>query len=141
MSENGINHTDVPAASGSTASDQCVQLLAADDDDDLHETSVTISREQQVLDLHDVEPTPDFEVINPAPLILPWYVQADDPVQILAHLVFDAAGNNAAALAADDLPNNSAATGRFDEPAGVLIGGRPYLPFDPVLLQILRPLD
>jgi hypothetical protein len=71
MSENGINHTDVPAASGSTASDQCVHLLAADDDDDLHETSVTISWEQQVVDLHDVEPTPDFELINPAPLILP----------------------------------------------------------------------
>jgi len=68
-------------------------------------------------------------------------VQADDPQQILGHLVVDGAGNNTPALAADDLPNNSAATGRFDEPAGVLIGGRPYLPFDPVLLQILRPLD
>ncbi|CAK9234497.1 unnamed protein product [Sphagnum troendelagicum] len=113
MSENGINHTDVPAASGSTASDQCVHLLAADDDDDLHETSVTIS----------------------------WEQQADDPQQILGRLVVDGAGNNTPALAADDLPNNSAATGRFDEPAGVLIGGRPYLPFDPVLLQILRPLD
>ncbi|CAK9233398.1 unnamed protein product [Sphagnum troendelagicum] len=140
MSENGIDHTDVPAASRSTASHQCVHLLAAHDDDDLHETSVTISWEQQVVDLHDVEPTPDFEVINPAPLILPWYVQADDPQQILGRLVVDGAGNNTPAPGADDLPNNSAATGRF-EPAGVLIGGRPYLPFDPVLLQILRPLD
>jgi hypothetical protein len=141
MSEYGINHTDVTAASEGTASDQCVQLLAAHDDDDLHETSVTISWEQQVVDLHDVEPTPDFDLINPAPLILPWYAQAHDPVQISARPVVDATGNNTAELATDDLPNHSAATGHFDEPAGVLIGGRPYLPFDPLLLQILRPLD
>ncbi|CAK9233396.1 unnamed protein product [Sphagnum troendelagicum] len=100
MSEDGTNKTDT---------DQYVQLPAADDDD-LNETPVTMSWEHQEVDVQDVKPTPDRVLFNPVPLILPSYVQADDPVQLPARPVIAAAGNNAAAPATDELPKNSAAT-------------------------------
>jgi hypothetical protein len=52
----------------------------------------------------------------------------DDLNETPARPVTAPTGNNAAAPAADELPKNSAATG-------------PYLPFDPLSLQILRPLN
>ncbi len=161
MLENGTNNTDIPSASGGTRTDQHVQLPGADDGDDQRETSLTMSWEEQDVHLQDVEPTPDCVLFNPAPIIVPSYVQADDPVPIIvpsyvqaddpvlaSRPVIFAAGNNAAAPVADEVPINPAATARtLQAPGGVLIGGRvssafrPYRSFDPSLLQILRPKD
>jgi hypothetical protein len=147
MSENGTNNTDISSAPGRTPTDQHVQLPGADDGDDQRETSVTMSWEQQEVDVQDVEPTPDCVLFNPAPIIVPSYVQADDPV-LPSRPVMVAAGNNAAAPVADEVPISPAATARtVQAPGGVLIGGRvssafrPYRSFGPSLLQILRPKD
>ncbi len=147
MSENGTNNTEISLASGGTPTDQHVQLPGADDDDDQRETSVTMSWEQQEVDLQDLDPTPDCVLFNPAPMIVPSYVQADDPV-LPSRPVIVAAGNNAAAPVADEVPINPGATARtVQAPGGVLIGGgvssafRPYQSFDPLLLQILHPKD
>ncbi len=128
MLETVTNNTEVAAAPGGTATDQYVQLPGADDGDDQHETSVTMSWEQQ-----EVEPTPDCVLFNPAPIILPSYDQTDYPV-LPSRPVIVAAGNIAAAPVADELPINPAATARTDQaPGGVFIGGgvssafRPYL--------------
>jgi hypothetical protein len=147
MSENGTNNTDISSAPGRTPTDQHVQLPGADDGDDQRETSVTMSWEQQEVDVQDMEPTPDGVLFNPAPIIAPSYVQADDPV-LPSRPVIVAAGDNAAAPVADEVPINLAATARtVPAPGGVLIGGRvssafrPYRSFDPLLPQILRPKD
>ncbi|CAK9880755.1 unnamed protein product [Sphagnum jensenii] len=147
MSENGTNNTDISSAPGRTPTDQHVQLPGADDGDDQRETSVTMSWEQQEVDVQDMEPTPDCVLFNPAPIIVPSYVQADDPV-LPSRPVMVAAGNNAAAPVADELPISPAATARtVPAPGGVLIGGRvssafrPYRSCDPSLPQILRPKD
>ncbi|CAM6034337.1 unnamed protein product [Sphagnum compactum] len=138
MSENATNNTEVSTAPGGTATDQYVQLPGADDGDDQHETSVTMSWEQQEVDVQDMEPTPDCVLFNPAPIIVPSYVEADDPVLPSSRPVIVAAGNNAAAPVADEMPIKLAATARtVQAPGGVLIGGgvssafRPYRSFDP----------
>ncbi len=147
MSENGTNNTDISSAPGGTPTDQHVQLPGADDGDDQRETSVTMSSEQQEVDVQDVEPTTDCVLFNPAPIFVSSYVQADDPV-LPSRPVIVAAGNNAAAPVADEVRINPAATARtVQAPGGVLIGGRvssafrPYQSFDPLLLQIPRPKD
>jgi hypothetical protein len=147
MSENGSNNTEISSVPGGTRTDQHVQLPGSDDGDDQRETSVTMSWEQQEVDVQDAEPTPDCVVFDPAPIIVPSYVQADDPV-LPSRPVIVASGNNAAAPVPDEVPINPAATARtIEAPGGVLIGGRvssafrPYRSFDPSLLQILRPKD
>ncbi len=137
MSENATNNTEVSAAPGGTATDQYVQLPGAHDGDDQHATSVTMSWEQQEVDVQDTEPTPDCVIFNPAPIIVLPYVQADDPV-LPSRPVNVAAGDNAAAPVADEIPINPSVTARtVQAPGGVLIGGRvssafrPYRSFDP----------
>jgi hypothetical protein len=131
ISENGSNRTDISSAPGGTPTDQHVELPGADDGDDQRETSVTTSWEQQEVDVHDVEPTPDCVLFNPAPIIVPSYVQADDPV-LPSRPVIVAAGNNAAARVADEVPINPAATTRtVQAPGGVFIGGRVSSAFRP----------
>jgi hypothetical protein len=133
MLETGSNNTEVAGAPGGTATDQYVQLPGADDGDDQHETSVTMSWEQQEVDVQDVEPTADCVLFNPAPIILPSYDQADDPV-LPSRPVIVAAGNIAAAPVADKLPINPAATARADQaPGGVFIGVRGSSAFRPYL--------
>jgi len=131
MLENATNNTEVSAAPGGIATDQYVQLPGADDGDEQHETSVTMSWEQQEVDVQDMEPTPDCVLFNPAPIIAPSYVQADDPV-LPSRPVIVAAGDNAAAPVADEVPINLAATARtVPAPGGVLIGGRVSSAFRP----------
>jgi hypothetical protein len=137
MLETGTNNTEVPAAPGGTATDQYVQLTGADDGDDQHETSVTMSWEQPEVDVQDVEPTADCVLFNPTPIILPSYDQAADPM-LPSRPVIVAAGNIAAAPVADELPINPAATARADQaPGGVFIGVRVSSAFRPYL----RPKD
>ncbi len=131
LSENATNNTEVSAGPGGTATDQYVQLPGANDGDDQHETSVTMSWKQQEVDVQDMEPTPDCVVFNPAPIIVPSYVQADDPV-LPSRPVIVAAGDNAAAPVADEMPINLAASARtVQAPGGVLIGGRVSSAFRP----------